>query len=160
MASGLRQTRRRFAEMLLPESLKELQAIGEKGKPLSPGIENRTWGVKEVATPIGVDAVELSLDIGARHSRGGHNLPLRNIMIPSWPRRIDSGHAWVTPRNGRQTASPERRIGRPSWPATETAANAPQRSVMPGCADTNGHYTCSTRPENLRAPRRFCPRAL
>jgi hypothetical protein len=32
----------------------------------------------------------------ARHWHGWHNLPLRNMMNPSWPKRIDCGHGWVT----------------------------------------------------------------
>src|SRR5580692_6185417 len=43
------------------------------------------------------------LGIIARRWRGSPRPPPRNMIIPSWPKRIDCGHGWVTCRNAHKT---------------------------------------------------------
>ena len=47
--------------------------------------------------------------------------PRRNMMIPSWPKRIDSGHGWVTSRNAQKRASQRKN------PVTFLASDADRR---------------------------------
>ena len=68
------------------------------------------------------DAVELPPDAGTAW----------RMMNPSWPKRTDAGHGWMTPRNARQAGLSEGKIRKPFWPCVEAGENVSRGSVCPG----------------------------
>jgi hypothetical protein len=51
-------------------------------------------------------------------------------MNPSWPKRIDSGHGWVTSRNADKTGFPKGKIERRFWPGERQPKQSEPASML------------------------------
>jgi len=60
----------------------------------------------------------------------------RNIMNPTWPKRIDSGHGWVTLQSAQKTCLFQGKIRQRFWSGTKAGENVPgepaPRDAEPG----------------------------